>query len=183
MKRYIPADFFEPFCHNISDFFTPYGFRTPVLRQGQYALNFNYHYGKSESEGPNPPPSGYYLKATEKMYYFSLGGVYAPFNWVVFEANLDFCPGQASMSYRYTVAGGGTWYTNNDRSDFTVFPGVAVSLRPKANLEVFGSLHSADEELHSKGEYTDYPDWKIRQVVNRETLRFDFGLTILGSPW
>jgi hypothetical protein len=168
---------------DLCDFLIPYGFRTPMLRQGQYALNLNYHNGRSESEGPNPPASGYSLETTEKMYYLSLIGACAAFDWLVFEAGVDFCPAQDRATYRTIVEGHTTWYLLDEKSDFAMFPGLVVSIRPRLNLELFGGLSRTDEKLHSDGDYVLYPGWETEERDRREGLRFDFGLTVLGVPW
>lgn len=165
------------------DFFTPYGFRTPVLRQGQCAVNLNYHYGRSESEGPYPAAFGYSLETTEKMYYLSLSGSGAAFDWLVFEAGVVFCPAQDRATHRTIVEGPTTWYLLDEKSDFAVLPSLAVSIRPRSNLEFFGGLSYAEEKLHSDGDYVLYPGWETEERDRREALRFDFGLTVLGIPW
>ena len=83
---------------DISNFFTPYGFRTPLLQQGQFALNFNPHYLRQEF-GENPP-SGYgrHIDSISKRYGLSLNAVYAVTDELSFQSMVILYPDQTRSS-------------------------------------------------------------------------------------
>jgi hypothetical protein len=163
-----------------SDFFTPYGFRTPLLKQGQYALSFGSHYQRTESE--EDYPSGtleFDVRSIDRTYYFSLDGVYAVSNKLILEGNLSLYPGQTRFTQWDPWFGpyeeGMGEIETKQRSDFAVSPGLEISLRPLENAEFYGSFYFNKEKSHDEvsGERTD--------ELKSEGFYFDLGCTLLGN--
>ncbi len=160
-----------------SNFFTPDGFRNPLLKQGQGILNINLHYDRTESEEHYPRSSSASdVRSTQKRYYFSLNGVYAVIDQLILECGLDVFPGQTRMTTRYTWYprfNGSSWETTEKQhSHFTVSPRVEVSLRPQRNVEFYGAFY-LDKEKKYMEERHDY--------LSNEYFYLDFGFTILGG--
>jgi hypothetical protein len=189
MKRLILltvlAGFLQPADYTagseISNFFTPYGFRAPLLQQGQFALNFNPHYYRQEF-GENPP-SGYgrHIDSSSKRYGLSLNGVYAVTDELSFQSMVILYPGQTRSTatrrdIMSTPSGEVTaeWKTK-EHSDFTVSPGVGVSFRPQANIQLYGDFHFTKEKSYLETEYEE----RVSDLTHEE-IYFDLGFTILG---
>jgi hypothetical protein len=121
-----------------SNFFTPYGFRTPLLKQGQYALSVGSHYQRTESEEDYPSSRREsQVRSIDKTYYFYLNGVYAVTNKLILEGSLSFYPGQTRLTQR------DPWFDpyeevmgeieTKQRSDFAVSPALEISLPSISN--------------------------------------------------
>jgi hypothetical protein len=163
-----------------SNFFTLYGFRTPMLQQGQYAVNVNSRYERTESEEHYPQSIHRENdRSLEKTYYFSLNGVYAVIDELIFECDLDIFPGQTRVTNRYRwreYPEGFREETDEQHSDFTVSPRLEVSFRPQERLEFYGAFYFNKEKTYIEdrpGHHTN--DWE------NERFCFDLGFTILGD--
>jgi hypothetical protein len=165
-----------------SNFFTPYGFRTPVLQRGQYALNVNSRYERTESEEHYPQSIHRQNdRSVDKTYYFSLNGVYAVIDELILECDLDIFPGQTRVTNRYRwreYPDGFREETDEQHSDFTVSPRLGVSFRPQTNVEFFGAFFFNKEKTYAEDQFGE----RIEDLRN-EYLYFNFGLTVLGIPW
>jgi hypothetical protein len=165
-----------------SNFFAPYGFRTPMLQQGQYAVNVNSRYERTESEEHYPQSIHRENdRSLDKTYYFSLNGVYAVIDQLIFECDLDIFPGQTRVTNRYRwreYPEGFREEIDEQHSHFMVSPRLTISCRPQTNVEFFGafSFNAGKTFVEDQsGERTD--------DSRNEHLHFDLGLTILGVPW
>jgi hypothetical protein len=139
-----PADF--SVGSEISNFCTPYGFITPLLIQGQGAMNVEFHHDRTESEEHYPrSPYAADIRSTKKRYYFSLNGVYAVIDQLILECSLDVFPGQTRVTNRCTwfsdISDGPTGATDKQHSRFAVFPRLEVCFRPQTNVEFYGVFH------------------------------------------
>ncbi|KPK98676.1 MAG: hypothetical protein AMJ90_09870 [candidate division Zixibacteria bacterium SM23_73_2] len=165
-----------------SNFFIPYGFSTPPLKPGQFTLNINYRYHRTEYEGDEDAYHGYRSYITDKEYYISLNAALGAANCLVLKGCLDFYPSQNRTCYR-TDKNDSPWYMENEHSNSTVCPSLLVSLRPRTNLNLYVGYYWTEEKLHSKGEYAIDPQWDERRYEKRKAWYLDFGLTILGNLW
>lgn len=166
-----------------SNFFTPYGFRTPLLKQGQAALNAQFHHDRTESEEHHPRSlQAIDTRSTEKRYYFSLNGVYAVIDELILECGLDVLPGQTRvtnwLTWHSDVSGSPTERTDKQRSHFTISPRLEASFRPQTRVEFYGAFYFNKEKSYME----DRLGWRTDNSRN-EYLYLDFGLTILGMPW
>jgi hypothetical protein len=166
---------------DISNFFTPYGFRTPLLQQGQYALNFNPRYTRQESELNAFSGNLVHSETVWKQYNFSLSGIYALTDELIFQSSLILYPDQTRSTatrrdIMSTPSGEVTaeWKTK-EHSDFTVSPVVGVSFRPQANIQLYGDLQFAKEKSYLETEYEE----RVSDLRHKEVY-FDLGFTILG---
>jgi len=160
-----------------SNFFTPYGFRTPLLKQGQGALNLEFHYDRFESEEHHPPGlRAIDTRSTTRRYYLSLNGVYAVIDQLILECGLDVLPGQTRATNRYTwfsdISGVSGGATEKQHSHFTVSPRLEASFRPQTNVEFYGAFLFNKEKTYMEDRHDD---------LRNEYFYLDFGFTILGN--
>lgn len=164
----------------LSNFVTPYGFRAPLLKQGQYVLNLNSHYYKSESEYDTPMYVTKHSESTWRTYYLSLNGVYAVTDQLIFTGSFDMYPAQISATRRRTEQFDPyidrRTYEYRDHSSFNISPRLNLSFRPEANMELYGTFYFNREKL-----YTEDEDGERTSDERREAFYFDFGVTILGN--
>lgn len=167
---------------DFSNFFTPYGFRTPLLERGQYALNFNPHYYRYESQqDPKDPSSGDLLhsESIQKQYNFSLNGIYALTDAVIFQTSLVLYPGQIRSTSRYVWTGFNDHlleYEIKEHSQFAASPGLRLSFQPQTNVQFYGDFRFSKETGFSEFEDDErLIDYKLEDV------HFDLGFTILGG--
>jgi hypothetical protein len=180
----------------LSNFLTPYGFKTPLLKQGQYAINLGSFYERDESEYDIPSTSATHYESVWKNYYFLLNGIYAATDRLIFESTLCLYPGQTIFTSRHTEV----WYnplsgnlvTGEDKdernSSFAISPRFNVSFRPKANIEFYGIFYFNKEKAVTRSVYTVHPSVPLYEEEytadeRQETFYFDFGVTILGGLW
>jgi len=162
----------------ISNFFTPYYFSTPQLKQGQGAFGFRANYNRSKSKSRTENYK-YKNASISKNYYFSLNGIYAISNQLAFEGNLYLYPGQTTN----------TWWSSQMSYDSTEFkeegkshnavrvsPRLNVSFKPKTNIEFFGSFnfYPRTHTKYQSGQYISH-NW-------HESYSIEFGFTILNGP-
>jgi hypothetical protein len=162
-----------------SNFFTPSGFRTPLLKHGQGALNFETHYSQTDLEEHHQRGlmTAEYLTTT-KRYYFSLNGLYAFLDQLVLEGGLDVFPGLTNVTswYRLDIIGA-SWELEEQHSHFTVSPHFEVCFRPRINLEFYGSFSLKKENIYEEDRLGVHT-----HSLSMEDIYFDFGFTILGGP-
>jgi hypothetical protein len=161
----------------LSNFFTPSGFRTPLLIQDQGAMNVEFHYDRTESKEHHPRSlQAIDTRSTTKRYYFSLNGVYAVIDQLIIECGLDVLPGQTRVTTRYTwhtdVTNAPTGATEEQHSNFTVSPRLEVCFRPHTNTEFYGAFYFNKEKTSMEDRHYD---------LRNEYFYLDFGFTILGD--
>ena len=161
----------------LSNFFTPYGFRTPLLKQGQYALNFNSYYDRAESERDYTGGFISHYESIYKRYYFSINGIYAATDKLIFQGGLALHPGQTHLTSRSTS----TFDPPMDEEDklhsnFNISPSFNVSFRPQTNMEFYGTFDFSKEKIYWKNELGE----RTRDE-SRDAYHFDVGFTILGN--
>jgi hypothetical protein len=164
-----------------SNFFTSYGFRTPMLKGGQYALNVNSCYERTESKEHYPENMHRHNdRSVDKTYYFSLNGVYAVLDELIIECNLDVFPGLTNVTSWYRLDSdiiGASWeLEDKQHSHFTVSPHFEVCFRPRINLELYGSFSLNKENMYRENRLGGHT-----YSLSMEDIYFDFGLTILGG--
>lgn len=163
---------------DISNFFTPYGFRTPLLKQGQYALNFNPHYYRHESQLDAPWSDLIHSETIQKQYGFSLNGIYALTDGLIFQSNLILYPGQRRWIYRDVFSYPPDVLTEleiREHSNFTISPGVGLSLRPQANIQLHGDFHFSKEKSYWETEDEE----RVADLKGNQRY-FNLGFTMLG---
>lgn len=164
-----------------SNFFTPYGFRTPLLEQGQGALNVNFHHDRTESEEHHPRSlEAIDTRSTRKRYYFSLNWVYAASDELIVEPGLDVFPGQTRVTDRLKwysdVSGSSGGRTDEQHSHFAVSPRLEGSFRPQTNVEFYGAFYLNKEKTYIENQFG-----QRSKNSTSEYFYLDFGFTILGD--
>jgi hypothetical protein len=166
-----------------SNFFVPHGFKMPLLKQGQGALNAQFHHDRTESEEHHPRSlQAIDTRSTMKRYYFSLNGVYAVIDQLMVECGLDVLPGQSRVTDRLKwysdVSGSPTETTEKQRSHFAVSPRLEVSFRPLTSVEFCWAFYFNKEKSYMENQLGGRTS-----NLRNEYLYLDFGLTVLGVPW
>jgi hypothetical protein len=161
----------------ISNFFTPYGFRMPLLEKGQYTLNFNPHYYRQELG--EKYGSGF-NESISKQYGLSLKGIYALTDKLIFQSNLILYPGQTDLTYSsfidypyYNYIYGLKY---EEHSNPIVSPGLGISFRPQANIQLYGDFRFSKKKSYLETEY----EARLNDT-NLEEIYFDLGFTLLGG--
>jgi hypothetical protein len=167
-------------CSEISNFFTPYGFRTPLLEEGQYALSFNPHYYRQESELNAFSGNLVHSETAWKQYNFSLSGIYALDDDLIFQSSLILYPGQRRSTYRdvwkILHSDQTTELEMREYSNFTISPGVVLSFRPRANVQLHGDFHFSEEKS-----YWETEDEERLSDLKRDDVQLNLGFTMLGG--
>jgi len=164
---------------DISNFFTPFGFRTPLLERGQYVLNFNPGYYRYEFQ--QNPTRDFLVESkwTRSRYGFSLNGLYAITGKVVVGANLILYPGQKrweDLEVFYDVYMNRMEIEVREHSHFTASPGLQLSFRPRTSIQLYGDFRSSREKS-----YLEYRHEERIYDSRRDDMGVNFGLTLLGE--
>ncbi len=158
---------------DLYNYLVPCGFQAPLLKQGQYSLNFRTHYYKTESEYEYFEGIFHRSECSNKTYSFSVDGIYAVTDQLILRSSLELRPEQTRSIYRRSNT---TSSEDKLTSDFAVSPNFTVSFRPLNNMEFYGIFSYDKEKLHKKNE-----QGKHTEDDSGEYLSFDVGFTLLGN--
>ncbi|UCC45397.1 MAG: hypothetical protein JSU65_05625 [Candidatus Zixiibacteriota bacterium] len=166
----------------LSDYYTPYGFRLPLLQQGQYVISGTMSYYKSESEviRADPLPRG--SEGIQRKYLTGLSATYAISDDLLFQSRLYYVPKQHSVdwrSWRWDTAGDSLINSTEDRRDRAYFyPSFTLVYRLAPNFELYG-----DARFESyKSDYESNPETISSYKRSKYSYSgFVVGFTYLGK--
>ena len=169
----------SPYAQTISDFFTPYGFKLPNLKAGQYLLSVRGDY--EDLKYNRKTDHNYEIdRKTTLNSYASAAVVLAVTDRILLTTSLGYYPRRlASEQLRSTL-----FFATAKTTELqygSLRPSLGLAFKPKPNLEIFGSFDYYYYE-YDKRDYADYYDdnFEVRPFWERSR-RVSIGVNWLGS--
>ncbi len=163
-------------------YFTPYGFRLPVLAKGEYILSAYGGYFKTSTESKNFDESVDAAEYDITDYYFSFRSALALTDKLLFQSKFVYYPKRDLRYYKYPVYGGGDslYYrssTGTARGELN--PSATLVFRPITTLEFFFDVSLSSRTIIN--EYDPSVEDRAEKQSKRTSRTFSFGLTYLGK--
>jgi hypothetical protein len=128
---------------DLSNYYTPYGFRFPSLDKGEYSVSFGTYYNRSNSKyyDPGTDPNGGNKRTNSAI---TLSGIYGISKTLLFRGSLSFFPSLTSSEYDsfiFDPLSGQIYYYKNKSDLHSYFsPSATFVFRPSSKIELFADF-------------------------------------------
>ncbi len=164
---------FTTFCYSqdVSNFYTPYGFRLPNLNQGEYILSgWGNYYSSEYSLNYNSPHEFY--NSDYSNFNLNLRSVYALTNQILFRLNLSYYPEQIIRDSDSDD------YKQETTMESHIAPDIMIVFKPISSLEIYGTYYYQNIKDNDKFIPESFFGYKGSKDKNE---RISFGFNYYGK--
>ncbi|UCC79455.1 MAG: hypothetical protein JSW64_14500 [Candidatus Zixiibacteriota bacterium] len=166
----------------LSNFYTPYGFRFPYLDKGEYSISFGTNYYEYIYKY-DYPDSGLDRTSMNKNTALTLSALYGISKSLLFRGSMSFFPSLTSSEYdSYTVdplSGQLYFYKNKSNTHSYISPSATLVFRPGSTIELFADystyVYNIDQFYITESETT------LQYKIRRQYHYIWVGVNIIGK--